>query len=128
MTPNWTRRALALSLVIGLGACASSKTDRISQPLERQTSNSVKALAPPNEDVSPYPESWKVDTADVTTLASFPVYLPTHPDANISNSTASFVWPNNGAVAIDFPAPAEPASYVRQSYLEVYESPWDGSD
>jgi hypothetical protein len=86
-------------------------------------------LGQPSSPQHAYPAVWKVDGFDqASARLSFPVLVPHAKDANPGNLVASFVFPGRTAVAFDFPQPVSQASSkaapVRQTYIEVWESPW----
>jgi hypothetical protein len=54
--------------------------------------------------------------------------LPDSPAANSENVQASYVYPGGQAIALDFVLPHDVKRYVRQGYLEVWESSWNEGD
>lgn len=75
-----------------------------------------------------YPDEWKTTLDTATVDAAFTLVVPSHPNANIANVTAVYLWPDRSAVALRFPSPMSPATPIRQEYIEVWESPWTGGD
>ncbi len=75
-----------------------------------------------------YPETWKRTLEEAWAEATFPLVLPDHPAANVSNLKAVYLWPNGRAVALRFPPPSAPLRPTRQAFIEIWESPWTGGD
>jgi len=74
-----------------------------------------------------YPDQVAVDSVQAAEESvSFDVLVPDTQAANESNLMGIYLLPGD-AIALDFPSPAEPLAYVRQAYIEVYQSAWDPS-
>ena len=74
-----------------------------------------------------YPESSAyANVSEAAQDVSFELAVPDDAVANSMTLIGAYSLPG-GAVALDYTAPSEPSSYVRQAYIEVYESPWDAS-
>jgi hypothetical protein len=71
-----------------------------------------------------YPTQWRVaGIPAVQGRVDFSLLVPEHPVANSNTLIVAFIFPD-GAVALDFAAPAEPLKYIRQEYIEVYQARW----
>jgi hypothetical protein len=77
---------------------------------------------------APYPSEWLRSLDDAVDAVRFDPILPDDAAANPHNVEATFVFPGGEAIALDFALSADPKRYVRQGYLEVWESPWDLGD
>jgi hypothetical protein len=116
-TPQGIVAMLAVLLLIGLGFWPGGGQDR--EPPSRI------AVAPPSVG---YPEDWATTLDDAMKRLPFEILIPNHPVASESNLSAVFVYPDDSAVALQFPPPAEAAAPLRQDYIEVWESTWAGGD
>lgn len=76
-----------------------------------------------------YPAEWLVGSvAEAQGRIGFELLLPNDPAANKDNVKLTYLFPNDSAVALVFPPPSSPESYIRQEYIEVYETQWFGGD
>jgi hypothetical protein len=76
-----------------------------------------------------YPNAWIRSQSSLASAVSFsPLLVPDSPIANKDNMTAAYVWPNESAVAMDFPVSAEPKADITQAYVEVWEATWRQGD
>jgi hypothetical protein len=75
-----------------------------------------------------YPQEWKTTLEAARAQVTFDMLVPKHPDANASNVTEVFLWPERHTVALRFPSPNPTTAPVRQDYLEIVETPWTGGD
>jgi hypothetical protein len=62
--------------------------------------------------------------SEAESAASFDVLVPDTADASSKNLTGSYV-DSDGAVELDFPAPNEKSTELRQPFISVWEAPWD---
>jgi len=79
-------------------------------------------------DAPSYPSQLETTLQAAADAAGFVVIVP---DTDLANSrilTNVFLWPDGQSIALDFPAPTEPKSPIRQNYIEVYESLWTAGD
>jgi hypothetical protein len=74
-----------------------------------------------------YPESWLATEADVLS-AKVDAVLPAVAEAGSQNATRYYLWPDGGAIAVNYPLASTPSVNVRQEYIEVWASGWDQGD
>ena len=76
-----------------------------------------------------YPDSWRTSLVQARSSSIFDLIVPDDPSANAGAVTEVFISPDASAVAMRFPPPAQlGADPVRQDFIEVYETPWNGGD
>jgi hypothetical protein len=84
---------------------------------------------PPFGGEGDYPDDWKTSLEEARADLNFEPLMPDSPSANASNLTEVFASPEGHAVALRFPIPPliEDAP-LREEFLEIFESPWQGGD
>jgi hypothetical protein len=82
-------------------------------------------LSGPRDPEHPYPESWALSgVREAAERADFQLVVPDTTFANPSSMTGVYLLPGN-SISMTYPSPAEPRAYLRQPFVEVYESSWN---
>jgi hypothetical protein len=121
--------AILLALTLGIGS-----TDPISRSGSSSPRQASAAHGPSYGQVSSsdpnkpnYPADWAFANVEAAQRAvAFNLIVPDTGPVNPSNLTGIYSQPG-GAVVFDYPPISKPSSYLRQNYIEIYESPWDPS-
>jgi hypothetical protein len=141
-------RGLPAALVVGLavlvvevagplrGPSASSTivagaSPTIAASPSRSTSGPM-ALVPSqdvtNPDAPSYPKSMALSSVSAASqAASFNLIVPETTQTSSSQLIGVYLLPGR-SVALDYAPAKQPSSFVRQDYIEVYESSWETTD
>lgn len=121
--PNQNR--LVAVVILGVALAASLLALVIIHPGQDSPTKSIGLFR--GSDNSPsYPDEWEKSFGEVREQAAFFVTMPDHPDANREKLSGAFLRPD-GAVILNF-QPPEDAPTVRQDYIEIFMTEWEGED
>ena len=122
--------AILLAVALGTGPTASfssssgSSSASLADPGPGSSYGQVSTTDPNKPN---YPADWAFANVDAAQRAvAFDLIVPNTGAVNSGNLTGIYSQPG-GAVAFDYPPMSKPSSYLRQNYIEIYESPWDPS-
>jgi hypothetical protein len=132
--PLQSRHRWQLGLAAGGAACAvvalfaiavfQGDEETTSAPAEQ---TATRSSPPSSAEAFITPEFPEMSLATAVQKSPFDVRMPDTPAANRSNLRTVFAQPGN-AILLEFPAPTESSSDLRQPNLAVYEAPWDYGD
>jgi hypothetical protein len=97
-------------------------------PSRSGAARSGESILPGTPD-APYPPEWEVEGLDEAREAV--EFSLLDPPASLTHSQEInhvYVFPDDVAVAIDFPPQPQGEAFTRQSYIEIYEAGWSGGD
>jgi hypothetical protein len=116
-------RAIPIVSLVIVAGCGRPIADPSNQGPARNQDVLSRGSGTPEK--AGYAEDWRVDSLTAAAeSATFDIIEPSEGPLSEQTVQGVYVYPGGVAVAIDYAPPKEPERYVRQEYIEIYQTAW----